>query len=173
MERGRHLRALLLGGAVTLNSCAGGQASAPAPVSSASASTVAESGCHAEVREVDVSSWRTVATDRFSFCLPPGWSGNGRSWRKGSATLAWGTGERPPSERSAFTGKMEVSPTFRRFTEQIGGRMAELWRFQFGPEHRSGAEWSAEHTWMVGTAEDASTADLQLAIFRTVRLHAR
>jgi hypothetical protein len=57
-----------------------------------SAETVATS-CVATVSGANLSSWRTVVADKFTFCLPPDWHGRGHNWRATSATMEWGLGK--------------------------------------------------------------------------------
>jgi len=119
----------------TSESPSGTQASAQ----SASAPTAP---CTAAVRGVDVSSWESVAADGFTFCLPASWNGRNGTVRQGSTSLSWGTGS-PPQRRVAVV-RAEVrrageppSPQLlpgseaRRFTEEIDGRTATLWRNRF------------------------------------------
>lgn len=57
----------------------------------------------------------------------------------------------------------------RRFTEEIDGRTAQLWLNRVGRNYHTGAEWTGERVWIVGDATDPAAADVQIAIFRTVR----
>lgn len=172
---------------VALAACAGGSSAVPAmpaPAPSASVADASATSCRATRHDVDLSTWREVVAEGFSFCLPPGWKGGARSWRMGSATLAWGRGARPPREVAVVTRRVEVSKggapmsippapdsDVQRFSESIGGRPAQLWRNRFGAKYYTGAEWSSASTWLTGTAQDAADAALQIAIYRTVRFH--
>lgn len=61
----------------------------------------------------------------------------------------------------------------RRFSEEIDGHVADMWRNRFGRKYYTGAQWSSPQVWLVGDAEDPATADLQVTVFRTVRFIAR
>jgi hypothetical protein len=150
-------------------------ASAPAPVP-----------CGATVQDVNVTAWREVAAEGFRFCVPPDWRVSDRTWRHGGARLTWGLGA-PPSRQRVATAVVAVpaselgaagpgSPIpdsdVRRFSEDIGGHLADLWRNRFGRSYYTGAEWSSPRVWLVGDAQDPATADLQITVFRTVRFTA-
>ena len=175
----RRVAAWLIGIAAMAGACArAAQTSAPATVDQP-LSPLAE--CHATVRDMDVSTWRAVSAETFTFCVPPDWRGSGRSWRRGSGEISWGTGTHPreqvatviatvpASDRATLSSGPLPDSDVRPFSEEIGGRRAEMWRNRIGQDYHTGADWEAMRIWMVGKARDATTADLQLAIFRTVR----
>ena len=57
----------------------------------------------------------------------------------------------------------------RRFTEEIGGRTAEVFNNRFRSNHFTGAQWSSPRVWIHGRASSSAAADVQITIFRTVR----
>jgi hypothetical protein len=57
----------------------------------------------------------------------------------------------------------------KRFTEEIGGQTADMWRNRFDQDYYTGATWTNVNVYLVGETKDVSTADLELRIFRTVR----
>ena len=135
---------------------------------------------------VDVTAWREVVADGFRFCVPSSWRASGRTWQHGGASISWGVGSRPARQAATTVVSVPASELgalqaggavpdsdVRRFSETIDGRRANLWRNRFGREFHTGAEWSFPRVWLVGDARDAASADLQVAIFRTVRFSAR
>jgi hypothetical protein len=132
---------------------------------------------------IEVASWREIAAEGFTFCVPPDWRGSGRSLRRGSAEITWGKGTRPPQQVAVVTqtvvapaGAVPRPPSgppldsdLRRFTEEIGGHRATVWRNRFGQGYHTGAHWESLRFWIVGEAADPASADMQLTIFRTVR----
>ena len=170
---------------VLVTACGGSRTDpAVAPVASTAAPPVA---CTARLHDLDLSTWREVAADGFTFCVPHSWSGSGRILRSGTATITWGAGSQPPRRTIAVTrtevvaGPGAYRPTnpgpppdsdIRRFSEEIDGRRAELWRNRFGSEYYTGARWSSPRVWIVGDAASPKEADLQVTVYRTVRFDA-
>lgn len=62
--------------------------------------------------------------------------------------------------------KVEVTAS-NRFSEVIGGRLAELYENQYEREHVTGAGWSSPAVYLTGKSRDAGIARLQLQVFRT------
>ena len=158
---------------------------APAtPSPSATAAAPTAEACTASVPAVDLSAWRLVTAQGFTFCVPPEWRGSGRTWHRGNATISWGLGE--PARREVRTELRTVpasqagSPPagappdsdIRRFAEAIGGRDAQLWRNRFGRAYYTGARWDSPRVWLTGEANGPDAADLEVTIFRTVRFTA-
>ncbi len=125
-----------------------------------------------------------VAADGFTFCVPPGWHGSGRTWRRGEGSVTWGTGAPPRTAvrtevRTVPASEIETTPAgvpdsdLRRFTEVIGGQDAQVWRNRFGGAYYTGVRWDGPRVWLTGEAGGPETADLQLKIFRTVRFSPR
>jgi hypothetical protein len=59
---------------------------------------------------------------------------------------------------------------FHRFSEVVGGGVAEFWDNQVEAEYFTGAQWSTpKAVYIAGEARDRRSADVQLQIYRTVR----
>ena len=169
---------------VTLTVALGcGGASRPATTPPALAADPNVPPCTATVPSTDVTSWRAVAADGFTFCVPADWQQNGQQWRGGSAKIAWGTGE--PPARTATTSEIVTvpsgsampsrpvrAPELQRFKEDIGGRTADVFKNRYGSHYFTGARWSAPAVWMDGEASSGGAAELQIKIYRTVRFPA-
>jgi hypothetical protein len=56
----------------------------------------------------------------------------------------------------------------RRFSESIGGHVAELYRNRVEGKYYTGVQWSTPHVWFTGQASSSDVADLEVKIFRTV-----
>lgn len=149
-------------------------------------SPVAASGsCSAEVPSADVSGWKSVAAEGFTFCVPPDWNASGRTWSRGTARVTWGVGEtvaqadvpgmvamanRPaPACVSSASKGVQI----HRTAEVIGGREAQVWRNRYRQGFYTGAHWTTPHVYIVGEASDAATADLEMVIVRTARVASR
>lgn len=132
---------------------------------------------------MELSAWRSVTAEGFTFCVPPEWRAVGRTWRHGEASISWGTGAyRPRKIGSVVTTVVTTDPSrvplpegppensaVHRFSEEIDGRIAQVWRNRFGVDYHTGATWASPRVWMHGEANDAHSANLQVTIFRTVR----
>ena len=141
--------------------------------------------CSVPTLDVAGERWREVRATSFTFCVPMNWRPSGsssrgiaaRTWRGGSGSVTWGTGEyRPrrvvsttavvrPGERLPSTPPGQV----RRFTETIDNRTAQLWDNEINGRHYTGVAWSRPTVFFDGEAADAATARVQLAVYRTVR----
>jgi len=127
------------------------------------------------------AAWRTIAAERFTFCLPPRWRVSGHEASLGSATLRWGTGEHPRevahTERVVVSGSSRGAPPVptppetevQRGPEVIGGKSADVWHNHFGAAFYVGAQWQSPRVWLVGDAGTSDDADAVLAIIRTAR----
>lgn len=180
----RGLTMWLVGLAIAAMACRSAQ-SVPAATAVSPASPPAP--CGVTVQGVDVTTWREVAADGFRFCVPPDWPVSGQTWRHGGASLTWGVGELPRREArateivavpasglGAAQGGLPIPDSdMRRFSEEIGGHLADLWRNRFGEKYYTGAQWSSPRVWIEGGAQDPTTADLQVTVVRTVRFSAR
>jgi hypothetical protein len=176
---------LLVGLAIAATACRSA-GSAPAATAVPPDAAPALVPCGVTMQGVDVTAWREVAADGFRFCVPPDWRVSERTWRHGGARLTWGLGSPPPRTEVATEvvavpasqlgavrpGTPIPDSDVRRFSEEIGGHVADLWRNRFGRKYYTGAQWSSPRVWLVGDAEDPATADLQVAVFRTVRFSA-
>jgi len=153
--------------------CHGGQSPSESVASNIAA---VNSPCRATVEGTDVSTWREVAANEFTFCVPAEWRVGERDARHGSATLTWGSGAPPHETLGKSTGPVAgpaVSRStldLRQFSEEIGGRRAQLFRNRYGDDtYRSGASWDTPAVWLNGASRTAREADMQITIYRTVR----
>ena len=161
----------------------GGQGATPAPTP-ARAELAASAPCAATVAEQDLTTWRTVAAEGFSFCIPPEWTAEGHVWTRGGGKLTWGTGERPngavrtqtrlvtAAELSRMESNADEASADRdvqRSTPVIDGRIADVFRNRIGTKYRTGAQWSDPRVWFTGEASSAEAADLEITIMKTVR----
>ena len=145
-------------------------------------------------------SWKLVAGAGFTFCVPSDWqSRDGHSWRGGSGSITWGAGtpapwpQVPQVERAGeiYGTVTYVSPgevaapssipmvpaatlpcSAKRFTERVGGVLADFYHGDCDGRHSTGAWWLAAGAFVAGVAADAETAELQLQVYRSVRFSA-
>lgn len=182
----RRAAVLVVGIAATTAAC-GPPASSGGLGTVASPSAALALGCRATVASIDVSTWREIAAEGFTFCVPADWRGGGRTWRRGSAQITWGKGTHPRKQVAVVTETVVVpagvvpqppsgpppNSDVQRFNEEIGGHRASVWRNRFGQDYHTGADWESLRIWIVGEATDPAAADLQVTIFRTVRFQSR
>ena len=180
----RPLPMLVVGLAMTATGC---RSAPPGPAATTVPPAAASAPCGATVQGVDVSAWREVAANGFRFCAPTDWRVSGQTWRHGGGSLTWGVGAHPRREAvatevvavrasdlgGAQPGMPIPDSDVRRFSEEIDGHLADVWRNRFGNKYYTGAQWSSPSVWLVGDADDPATADLEVAVFRTVRFSAR
>jgi hypothetical protein len=57
----------------------------------------------------------------------------------------------------------------RRFTENIAGHDADVWRTRSRDGYFTGAQWRTPRVWLSGREQTADAADVELTIIRTVR----
>jgi hypothetical protein len=174
------IRAVVSAGAALLlwSTAAVGQGTEPAAARETPA-------CRVRVNDRDLTGWREVRANGFTFCVPPDWRPRGRgrngmdarAWRGAEGELRWGTG----GERSPFVGREVVRvpagepmtvprpPTVHSHTELVGGAEAVVRDNVFGGEHLVGAWWESPAAQIDGRADNAAGAALLLDICRTVR----
>jgi len=139
--------------------------------------------------------WQLVRGTGFTFCVPADWqSADGLTWRGagGSITFA-SSGSGPLIPRDVITSRpivvgeivetlpadqlpttIRTVPTFagcaeRRLAETIEGRSVTLTDTDCGGDHSTSARWSNPALSFHGTAPSASSAQLQLQVYRTLR----
>ena len=161
----------------------GAQGPTPAP---APARTEVTAGvpCAASIPEQDLTTWRTVSAEGFTFCMPPEWTADGHVWTRGAGKLTWGTGERPNGAvrtetrrvTAAELSRMQVNADessadreVQRSSPLIDGRIADVYRNRFGTKYRTGAQWSDPRVWITGEASSAEAADVEIVIIKSVR----
>jgi hypothetical protein len=188
------IRPLSLLPLLLLAACASGnrQGAADAAV----AETAAEP-CNVAVEAARGAPWRLVRGEGFTFCVPTTWRAGARRtsagvdahiWRGGQGSITWGTGTYQPQRRtvtvttvvpaSAVGGAgMPPAPpagASRRSAETIGGYVADVWSNQFEGTHYTGAVWTVPaRVHITGESKSRVDADLQLAVYRTVRFVAQ
>lgn len=173
---------MLVGLVVGLAACAGRTAAPASP-----ASVTAAPPCRVPTPTTD-SPWREVRAAGFTFCVPVSWRSQGtassaavdpRTWRSESGSLTWGTGV-PPTRRMIATETVvlrEGDPLprtmprgdIREYTEVIGGRTAEVTEMHSPNLHHTQARWRDPGVYLHGETSNVATAQLLLAINRTVR----
>lgn len=122
--------------------------------------------------------WKQVSTEAFTFCVPSSWRLTARNTYRGEGGwIRWGTGPRP-TRRAVGAVTVQVpagqKPPMpgrqRRFTESIGGGLAELWDNELQGTHYTGAEWrSPTSAYIYGQSTSLSVRDKQLEVYRTMR----
>jgi hypothetical protein len=173
----RHFRlALVISLMISSEAChRGAQSSTPSLLANGIAPINA---CRIAVEGSDVSTWREVLTSDFTLCVPPDWVVNEGDARRGSSEIEWGRGALP--DKVIGLSPVFLSPggapaprlpdgDLRRFSEDIGGYRAQLFRNRFGTKYYTGISWEAPAVWLTGEATSLRSADVQIAIYRTVR----
>jgi hypothetical protein len=181
------MRYLVLIGLLCIPACA----SAPAvwtPATRTSAATCSDPGAPAS------TPWQLVTGRGFTFCVPASWqSSDGRSWRSGGSVVGWCTLRdlaacpNVTAVTFEFTGTVTHDQSLPPATalaqgadacaadqlaETIGGRLATLSHEHCGGHHVTQATWAAPALHFVGETDDASTARLELQVYRSVRFTA-
>ena len=173
----RHLRLVSVVGLVSLSAAChhGGQSSTQ---SVAANSEAASNACRATVQRMDVSTWREVVTTQFTFCVPADWLVRDHGAEHGSSEIEWGDGSPPNKVLGQSTvavpdvgraGPRLMDRDMKHFSEDVGGYHAELWQNRFGSRYYTGARWESPAVWLTGEATIPRAAEIQLAIYRTVR----
>jgi hypothetical protein len=141
--------------------------------------------CTAVVTGADLAGWKEVRATGFTFCVPASWRPSGRArggvdartWRGGGGEVTWGTG----TFRSTTTTTTMVTVRAgdplpappagqsNRFTEVIGGSVADLWDNRVDGKHYTGAKWARPSMYVAGESRDAGTSRIHLQVYRTVR----
>jgi hypothetical protein len=127
--------------------------------------------------------WQQVVADGFTFCVPASWRAGGESTLRGDGGwIRWGGGE-PRRTMAARTitvtvpaGQGPPVPPGRqhRFSETIGGALAELWDNELECTFYTGAQLrqpKAIH--LLGQSSSQSARATQLQVYRTVRFTAQ
>ena len=176
------VRTPMLVGFLGLAACAG-RTAAPASPTSATAAPP----CTVPTPTTD-APWREVRAAGFTFCVPVSWRSQGtapnaavdpRTWRSASGGITWGTGPAPTRERIATTTvivregdpppQSMPRPDIRNYTELLGGRTAEVTEIHSANLHHTEARWRDPAVYLQGETGNFATAQLLLAIHRTVR----
>jgi hypothetical protein len=134
-----------------------------------------------EVPAPSTEVWKQVDAGTFTFCVPATWrQTSGDTYRGEGGWIRWGTGSRPRGRlvRSVVTVPAGQTPSVpgeqRRFTESIGGSVAELWDNQLDGTFYTGAEWKTPApVYVYGQSKSFSVRNKQLQVYRTVRFSPR
>ena len=140
--------------------------------------------CPVRLATADVSTWRVVQAEGFTFCVPPTWRPAGsRAWRGGAGEVEWGqsayTRTATKTETVRVVAGQPATPPQpltqgRRFTEMVGGYGADFWDNEDEGTFYTGAVWTApRHVHVAGEARSRATANVQLDVYRTVRFTER
>ena len=137
------------------------------------------------------ASWQLVKSPVFTFCVPGTWqSVDGRTWRSGGSVIGWCTAATPsqcPNVSMQVSGEVTlVTPgqlpgaprpasfgtgcSSSRSAEDVGGASADLTESHCGGHHVTEAYWPSLALRFLGETDDAATAQLELQIYRTVRI---
>ncbi|HEV7587479.1 MAG TPA: hypothetical protein VGO40_05065 [Longimicrobium sp.] len=134
--------------------------------------------CTVPVASSTEGPWQQISAQGFTFCIPSAWRATGRNTARGDGgSLRWGTGEHRPREVATVTMNGPVGsppPTLpgrrNRFSETIGGYVAELWDNEFEGRFYTGAQWQTRtRIYLEGESSNLRARDRQLEIYRTVR----
>jgi hypothetical protein len=133
--------------------------------------------CTVPVASSPDEQWQQVSAEGFTFCIPGSWRVSGRVVRGDGGSIRWGTGEHRPTRTGTMTrvvraGSPSPTPPGRssRFSETIGGHVAELWDNELEGRFYTGAKWqSPAPIYLEGQSTNLRGRDRQLEIYRTVR----
>jgi hypothetical protein len=124
--------------------------------------------------------WQQVSARGFTFCIPSSWRATaGNTVRGDGGRIRWGTGEPRPTEVATMTmsvpvGSLPQVPTLpgrhNRFSETIGGYVAEISDSEYEGRFYTGAQWPTPvRIYLQGESADPRVRDRQLEVYRTVR----
>lgn len=122
--------------------------------------------------------WQQISAQGFTFCVPGSWRASGRNTFRGDGgRLRWGTGEHRSTEVRTVTvnvpaGSLPPTPPgrYNRFSEVIGGSVAELWDNELEGTFYTGAQWRTPvPIYLQGESTNPRARERQLEIYRTVR----
>jgi hypothetical protein len=136
--------------------------------------------CTAELPEVNLTGWKEVQADGFTFCLPRDWKADSQEWMRGRSRLWWDYGPLAAPRPRPVPVDMQSGMAARRVlrpsdtppldtTETIGGRPARLTRAANPIDFATTAVWQTPQIHFRGYAQDLETANLELDVYRTVR----
>jgi hypothetical protein len=153
---------------IGLTACASGGASSrdDAPVVA----------CQVPVASSPQQTWRQVSAEGFTFCVPPSWRQSASNTFRGEGGwIRWGVGQFRPTATATTTvtvpaGQLPL-PAGRqnRFSESIGGSIAELWDNELEGTLYTGAQWTRPSVYLFGQSTSPAVRLQQLQIYRTVR----
>jgi hypothetical protein len=128
--------------------------------------------CRLDIGALAQAPWRAVQTPRYSYCVPGDWqpdawlrTGEVALWRTREGTIAWGFGVEPP------VPSRSCSPA-RNVVEQVDGRDLHLTEVACEDGWHTRASWTGSNWYLMGMARHSGMAQMQWAVYRTVRLTA-
>jgi hypothetical protein len=134
--------------------------------------------CQVPVASSSQETWRQVTAEGFTFCVPSSWRQSASNTFRGEGGwIRWGVGEYQPTATGSFTvtvpaGQGPPTPPGRRnrFSESIGGSLAELWDNELQGTLYTGAQWRRPTPiYLLGQSTSQAVRAQQLQIYRTVR----
>lgn len=177
---------------VIVASACGGGGAPPATTPATSGAAAMESSdqawepCTVPVPE-GTGQWKTVEITNVTFCVPASWqvsatqaraTGNRISWVSGSQrlpfTVSGGPGGMSATSIANAGGSRGGTDMARRVTEfeRIGGQMASIWYEEGTGRVATGVSFTDIRPafTMTGDASGKANVELQLAVYRTVRI---
>jgi hypothetical protein len=133
--------------------------------------------CQVPVASSPQQTWRQITAEGFSFCVPSTWRQSGANTFRGeSGSIRWGVGQYRSTGTVTRTvtvraGQEPPPPPSRvnRFSESIGGSVAELWDNEFDGTLYTGAQWMSPAVYLAGESTSPAVRAQQLQVYRTVR----
>jgi hypothetical protein len=134
--------------------------------------------CTVPVASSPEEPWQQISAQGFTFCIPSSWRATARNTFRGDGGwVRWGTGEYRSTQIrtrtvNARAGAAPPPPPGRsnRFSEMIGGSVADLWDNELQGTFFTGAQWrTPAQIHLLGQSTSLQGRDRQLEIYRTVR----
>jgi hypothetical protein len=134
------------------------------------------------VADDETRSWRLVAGDGFTFCVPETWATRRGAWRGDGASLTWEPAGPPRSREIGYRvttvrgddlqRAIDALPAAPRvFVEDVAGVRVEFTVYQRDGRHNIRARWPHPHAIRLeGSAAEPAGILLLGNIIRTVRL---
>ncbi|HEX8319040.1 hypothetical protein [Longimicrobium sp.] len=121
-------------------------------------------------------TWRQITAEGFTFCVPSTWRQSGANTFRGEGGwIRWGVGQYRPTAIATTTvnvpaGQLPLSAGRQnRFSESIGGSIAELWDNELEGTLYTGAQWTRPSVYLLGQSTSQAVRLQQLQVYRTVR----
>lgn len=132
--------------------------------------------CQVTVASSPQQSWRQITAEGFTFCVPSTWRQSGANTFRGEGGwIRWGVGQFRPTATVTTTVNVPAGqlplPAGRqnRFSESIGGSIAELWDNELEGTLYTGAQWTRPSVYLLGQSTNQAVRLQQLQVYRTVR----
>jgi len=122
-------------------------------------------------------TWRQITAEGFTFCVPSTWRQSGpNSFRAEGGSIRWGVGQYRGAATVTRTvvvqAGQELPPLaghVNRYSESIGGRVADLWDNDLEGTLYTGAQWTNPAVYLAGESTSPAARAQQLQVYRTVR----